>query len=76
MFLVAARAIADQVTEGDLAEGLIYPPRSRIMDASLRVAERVATAIFDLGLARVPRPNDVGAFIRSRVYEPVYLEFE
>ena len=36
------------------------------------VAERVATCIFDHGLARVPRPDDVGALIRARAYRPVY----
>jgi malate dehydrogenase (oxaloacetate-decarboxylating)(NADP+) len=38
------------------------------------VAERVAACIFDQGLARVPRPADVGALIRSRIYRPVYAE--
>jgi malate dehydrogenase (oxaloacetate-decarboxylating)(NADP+) len=72
MFLTAAQAIAEQVSEDNLAAGLIYPPRERIFSASLHVAERVATRIFDLGLARVPRPDDVGALIRSSVYHPVY----
>jgi malate dehydrogenase (oxaloacetate-decarboxylating)(NADP+) len=34
----------------------------------------VATLIFDRGLARVPRPADVGAFVRAMVYEPSYGE--
>src|SRR5262249_49623878 len=52
----------------------IYPPQSRILDASLRVAERIAGCIFDQGLARVPRTDDVGALIRARAYHPVYAE--
>ncbi|HWX28576.1 MAG TPA: NAD-dependent malic enzyme [Steroidobacteraceae bacterium] len=72
MFLTAAQAIAEQVSEENLAAELIYPPRERIFSASLHVAERVATCIFDQGLARVPRPADVGELIRSRVYRPVY----
>jgi malate dehydrogenase (oxaloacetate-decarboxylating)(NADP+) len=72
MFLTAAQAIAEQVSEDNLAAELIYPPRERIFSASLHVAERVAACIFDQGLARVPRPADVGALIRSRVYRPVY----
>jgi len=72
MFIVAAKAVAEQVSEENLASGLIYPPQSRILDASLHVAERVAAYIFDMGLARVPRPSDVGAFIRERAYRPVY----
>ncbi|MBO0735562.1 MAG: NAD-dependent malic enzyme [Alphaproteobacteria bacterium] len=74
MFIVAAQAVAEQVTEEDLSTGLIYPPQSRILQASLHVAERVATSIFDQGLARVERPDDVGALIRARAYRPVYPE--
>jgi malate dehydrogenase (oxaloacetate-decarboxylating)(NADP+) len=74
MFLTAAHAIAEQVSEESLAAGLIYPPRERILNASLHVAERVATCIFDHGLARVTRPDDVGALIRARVHRPVYPE--
>jgi malate dehydrogenase (oxaloacetate-decarboxylating)(NADP+) len=72
MFIVAAQAVAEQVTEENLATGLIYPPQSRILEASLHVAERIAACIFEQGLARVPRPHDVGALIRARVYRPVY----
>jgi len=74
MFLTAAQAIAEQVSEDNLAAELIYPPRERIFNSSLHVAERVAACIFDQGLARVPRPADVGALIRSCVYRPVYPE--
>jgi len=74
MFMIAAQAVAEQVTEENLATGLIYPPQSRILDASLHVAERVAAYIFDKGLARVPRPDDIGALIRTRAYRPVYPE--
>jgi malate dehydrogenase (oxaloacetate-decarboxylating)(NADP+) len=74
MFLTAAQAIAEQVSEENLAAELIYPPRERIFNSSLHVAERVAACIFDQGLARVPRPADVGELIRSRVYRPVYPE--
>jgi len=74
MFIVAARAVAEQVTEANLANGLIYPPISNILDASLHVAERVAAHIFDKGLARVARPKDIGAFIRARAYRPVYAD--
>ena len=74
MFLVAAQAVAEQVTEENLSIGLIYPPQSRILEASLHVAKRVAACIFDQGLAGVKRPDDVGALIRSLVYRPAYLE--
>jgi malate dehydrogenase (oxaloacetate-decarboxylating)(NADP+) len=74
MFIIAAKAVAEQVTDADLATGLIYPPQSKILEASLHVAERVAVHIFDAGLARVSRPGDIGALIRERAYRPVYPE--
>jgi malate dehydrogenase (oxaloacetate-decarboxylating)(NADP+) len=74
MFIVAAKAVAEQVTEENLSVGLIYPPQGRILDASLHVAERLAAYIFDNGLARVPLPDDIGALIRARAYRPVYPE--
>jgi malate dehydrogenase (oxaloacetate-decarboxylating)(NADP+) len=72
MFIVAARAVAEQVTDQSLATGLIYPPQSQILKASLHVATRVAEYVFDKNLARVSRPNDIGALIRARAYRPVY----
>jgi malate dehydrogenase (oxaloacetate-decarboxylating)(NADP+) len=74
MFIVAAKAVAEQVTDADLSLGLIYPPQSRILEASLHVAERVAAYIFDKGLARVPRPDNIGSLISARAYRPVYPE--
>ncbi len=74
MFIVAAQAVAEQVSEENLASGLIYPPQSRILEASLHVAERVATYVFDHDLARIPRPRDVGALVRARAYHPTYTD--
>jgi malate dehydrogenase (oxaloacetate-decarboxylating)(NADP+) len=75
MFLCAATSVAEQVTQANLDTGLIYPPQSSILNASVHVAERVASLIFDRGLAGVPRPADVGAFIRDKVYEPEYHDY-
>ena len=74
LFIVAAQAVAEQVTDEDLSTGLIYPPQSRILEASLHVAERIAVHIFEQGLARVPRPDDIGSLIQARAYKPIYPE--
>jgi malate dehydrogenase (oxaloacetate-decarboxylating)(NADP+) len=74
MFIVAAHAVAEQVSEENLSVGLIYPPQSHIFEASIHVAERIAAYIFDQRLARVPRPKDIGALIRAQVYRPTYAE--
>ncbi len=75
MLLCAAMSVAEQVTQENLDMGLIYPPQSDILNASVNVAERVASLIFDHGLAGVPRPADVGAFIRGKVYDPEYRDY-
>ena len=72
MFIVAAKAVAEQVGQDCLDEGLIYPPQSTILQASLHVAEKVAAYIFDHDLAGVPRPDDVTALIKAKAYAPRY----
>jgi malate dehydrogenase (oxaloacetate-decarboxylating)(NADP+) len=72
MFIEAAQAVAEQVSEEDLETGLIYPPQSAIFEASLHVAARVATYIHDHGLARASRPGDIAAHIRACTYRPQY----
>jgi malate dehydrogenase (oxaloacetate-decarboxylating)(NADP+) len=72
MFIEAAHALADQVTPGELGQGLLYPPQSNILETEIRVAARVAQVVFDRNLARVARPADCEAFIRSHVYKPEY----
>ena len=72
MFIEAARAVADQVPSDLLKQGLLYPLQSNILETEIQTAARVANLVFDSGLARVPRPNDVVAFIRQHVYRPEY----
>lgn len=72
MFIVAARALAEQVSPASLEMGLIYPPQTDIFKASIHVAGKVAEYVFDHDLASVERPPDVDAHILSCVYRPVY----
>jgi malate dehydrogenase (oxaloacetate-decarboxylating)(NADP+) len=72
MFIAAARAVADQVTQSELDVGLIYPPQSTILETELQAAERVAEVIFASNLATVPAPSDIAKFIRSQTYKPEY----
>jgi malate dehydrogenase (oxaloacetate-decarboxylating)(NADP+) len=72
LFIRAARAVAEQVTDAQLAQGLLYPLQSDILEIEIRTAAKVAALAFDEGLATVERPADVEAFIRSLVYVPQY----
>lgn len=72
MFIVAAKALAEQVDQQSLEKGLIYPPQSMILKASLHVATAVATHVYDQGLARVVRPDDVRKQIEEKAYKATY----
>jgi malate dehydrogenase (oxaloacetate-decarboxylating)(NADP+) len=75
MFLAAARTLANLVQPEDLAVGRVYPALTKIRDVSLQIATAVATVAHDSGLARAPRPADLSADIRARMFEPVYREY-
>ena len=55
-----------------LKQGLLYPLQANILETEIKTAVRVAKLVFDSGLARVERPNDMEAFIRGHVYQPEY----
>ena len=74
MFIEAAKAVAEQVSDETLATGLIYPPQSHILEASINTAIRIATYIFDNDLAGVPRPEDIAAHVREHAYKPAYAD--
>ena len=72
MFIEAGQAVADQVPNELLKQGLLYPLQSNILEIEIQTAARVAKLVFDSGLARVERPKDMVAFIRKHVYTPDY----
>jgi malate dehydrogenase (oxaloacetate-decarboxylating)(NADP+) len=75
MFFVAAKALANAVSEADLAKGRIYPPLTKIKEVSSAIATAVAEVAYSQGLARRPKPDDLPAFIKSQMYEPKYRRY-
>ncbi|MDR3631092.1 MAG: NAD-dependent malic enzyme [Desulfocapsaceae bacterium] len=75
MFLVAARVLAQEVSETDLKIGRIFPPLPRIREVSMAVAVAVAEVVYKRGLATKPRPDDLAASIQSLIYEPEYQSY-
>lgn len=72
MFMVAARTLANLVTEADLAQGRVYPALQRIREVSAAIGTAVAEVAYAQGLARVTRPDDLPAYIEAQMYQPVY----
>jgi malate dehydrogenase (oxaloacetate-decarboxylating)(NADP+) len=75
MFMAAARALAEQVSAEDLAQGSLYPPLSQVREVSARIAAAVAAVAFHDGLAGIDRPADLLGFIRTQMYAPEYAQY-
>ena len=72
MFLAAARSLASQVTEADLAQGSIYPALSRIREVSAKIGAAVAKVAWEQGHARGKRPRNLLAQVRATMFDPRY----
>jgi malate dehydrogenase (oxaloacetate-decarboxylating)(NADP+) len=72
MFARAAKQLAQQTSEADLAMGRIYPSLARIREVSAAIGAAVAEVAFEDGLAGVERPDDVLQFVTSKMWAPRY----
>jgi malate dehydrogenase (oxaloacetate-decarboxylating)(NADP+) len=72
MFFVAAKTLADLVTEDDLSQGRIYPSLKRIREVSAAIATDVANLAFQRGLTTIGRPANLAAHVKAQMYEPTY----
>jgi malate dehydrogenase (oxaloacetate-decarboxylating)(NADP+) len=71
LFYAAALALSKQVKKEDVAvHGCIYPSLTRIREVSLAVAVAVCEDAYALGVARLPRPADLEAHVRSCMWSP------
>ncbi len=72
MFLGAANALADSVSQSDLDAGSLYPPLSSIREVSLEIAVVVADIAIEKKLAGIFKPRDLRQYIFSLMYDPTY----
>ena len=72
MFMAAAHTLAYLVNPDDIEQGSLYPALPRIREVSAHIAMAVAEVAYERGLATVPKPNDMMAFIELQMYDPHY----
>ena len=73
VFLSAAEALANLVTDDDLKVGRMYPPLSTLRDCSIKIAAKVAADAYgDKTASTYPEPADKEAFIKLQLYDYNY----
>jgi malic enzyme len=73
VFYIAARCLAEQVSEADIAMGRMYPPLRDIRTVSVGIAAVTAKFLYDQGLAtRSPQPKDLLDFCARAQWRPEY----
>ena len=71
MFVAAAHALADAVTDADLADGALFPQLPRLAEIAVRVARSVARAAVADGVSKVP-VDELDARIEAERWAPRY----
>ena len=72
LFIETARAVANQVTDAQRAQGMLYPSTENVLDMEVTAAVHVAEYIFDQGMATVERPANIRQWIEGMLYRPEY----
>jgi malate dehydrogenase (oxaloacetate-decarboxylating)(NADP+) len=72
MFIAASRGSADQVSQAERDNGMLFPPQDDILETEITTATRIAEHIFEQGQATVDRPDDIRAWIKAMTYKPIY----
>ncbi len=75
MFLIAAQTLAAEVSPDDVAVGRVYPSLKRIREVSIKIAIAVAEHAWNEGLTDLPRPADIGAEVKAKMFDPVYQNY-
>ncbi|MGI9317863.1 MAG: malic enzyme-like NAD(P)-binding protein, partial [bacterium] len=72
MILVAAQALAAQVSDDDLEHGTLYPPLADIRAISKAIAIAVAECAFSQNVAEIEQPVNLAEHVEALMYHPVY----
>uniref|UniRef100_A0ABI7XDM0 Malic enzyme n=1 Tax=Felis catus TaxID=9685 RepID=A0ABI7XDM0_FELCA len=73
VFLEAAKALANQLTDKELAQGRLYPPLADIQEVSINIAIKVTEYLYANKMAfRYPEPEDKAKYIRERIWRSEY----
>ena len=76
-FHVTLQALADLVSDANIAEGRVYPPLQQVREVSVKLAVHTGEYAYERNLASLyPKPTDMEAYVRSHMYSYNYENFE
>jgi len=75
MFLIAAKKLAELVSEEDYNVGCIYPSLTKIREVSAHIATVVAEVAYNRDFATIPKPDDLSAHVKSLMFDPIYQDY-
>jgi malic enzyme len=75
MFLVAARALAAQVSDERIAAGALYPPVDVLAEISRAVAVAVASEAVESGVAGIGPGVDLATTVEEAMWWPSYVPY-
>jgi len=76
MFLVAARAVAERVSEERLASGAVYPDQSELRDVSRGIAATVMREARRQNLGRLIPDESIDEMVADAMWYPEYQPYE
>ncbi|XP_068960229.1 NAD-dependent malic enzyme, mitochondrial [Petaurus breviceps papuanus] len=73
VFLEASKALTEQLSEKELAQGRLYPRLSNIQEVSINIAIKITEYLYAKKMAfRYPEPENKTEYVRSRIWRSDY----
>ncbi|ALC41685.1 Menl-1, partial [Drosophila busckii] len=73
IWIMAARTLADFVSDEDIASGRLYPLVQDATEVAFHISVVIAEYLYDNELATIhPRPDNICKFVTSHLYSPSY----
>jgi malic enzyme len=76
MFLIAARTLAEFVSEERLATGAIYPDQGELRDVSRKIACNILREARDQNLGRLIDDAEIEQVVDSAMWYPRYKQYD
>lgn len=75
MITAASRALAEQVSEEELSQGLLFPSIDRLREVSTEIAKAVIQAAMDADNCKKMNQEDIAALLNQNLWNPDYIEY-